>query len=337
MASVAALLPDPLRAFFLAIAVAVPFIYLQDLQRYLAFAQAQPRTAIALDLGWLAIQVGGTTIVLTVTSDPVYLVLSWAAGAAISAIAGLLVARWKPSYRGLRELVRDERVRSATFLGDFAFSTGIAQLAYLVLPAVLTLAGFGLLRFALAVTTPLTNLLAVVRVLTLSYFGRLRIPNHLTWRVLLSTGACNASATMAFVSVLLIIPDHIGMAVLGKLWLQARSLVVFAAIAEAIRVAAFPAIDFLKAFAAGSALLRPRVIMGFITATGLLLGAAAAGPLGALVALDFAYLLALVSWLFTVRAVNRRLQIGLNAGQVSVEANMGEPADRIESIGKREV
>ena len=331
MASVSAFLPGPLRGFFLAMAAAVPFVHLQDLQRYLAFARAQPRTAVALDLGWLITQVGVSAIVLSFTSDPVYLVLSWAAGAAISAIAGLLVARCKPKYSGIRKLVRHERVRSATFLGDFAFSTGVAQLAYLALPAVLTLAGFGLLRFALAVTTPLTNLLAVVRVLTLGYFGRLRAPNHLTWRVLLGTGVCNASATIGFVGVLLIIPDHVGVAILGKLWLQARPLVMLAAVAEAVRVAAFPAIDFLKAFAAGSALLRTRVVIGLITASSLLVGAAAAGPRGALTALALANLLALVSWLLTVQTVNRRLLITLNTADAGTPANIGERANPVES------
>lgn len=308
MASVGAFLPDPLRGFFLAMAVAVPFVQVQDLQRYLAFARAQPRTAVALDLGWLVTQVGVSALVLNLSGDPVYLVLSWATGAAISGFIGLLVARWKPSCRGIRELVGQERGRSGSFLSDLTLSTGVAQAAYLGLPAVLTLTGFGLLRFALAVTTPLTHLLAVVRILTLSYFGRLRTPNHRTWQVLLGTGACNASATMAFVGVLLTIPDDVGMAILGELWPQARPLVVFAAIAEAVRVAAFPAIDFLKAFIAGSTLLSTRAVTGFITATALLVGAAVAGPRGALIALGLANLLALVLWLLTAKAVNQRLR-----------------------------
>jgi hypothetical protein len=312
MVSVGAFLREPLQGFFLAMAAAVPFVHLQDLQRYLAFARAQARTAVGLDLGWLITQVGVSAIVLSTTRDPVYLVLSWAAGAAISAIAGLLVSRWKPVWYGIGDLVQQERGRSATFLGDFALSTGVAQVAYLCLPAVLTLAGFGLLRFALAVTSPLTNLLAVVRIVTLSYFGRLHSPNRLTWRVLMGVGACNASATIAFVGVLLLIPAHTGMIILGPLWLQARPLVVLAAIAEAVRVAGFPAIDFLKAFAAGPALLITRAGIGLITATGLLVGGAIAGPRGALIALGLANLLALVWWLLTVNTVNRRLQIRLN-------------------------
>jgi hypothetical protein len=303
LAAAGVFVPDPLRGFLLAMVVAVPAVHVQDLQRYAAFARARPRTAVALDFVWLVTQVGVTAIVFRFTADPVYLVLSWAAGAAISGTGGLLFARWKPSCRGIRELVRQERGRAGSFLGDFVLSTGATQVAYLGLPAVLVITEFGLLQFTQTITRPPTNMLIVVSILTLGYFGRLRAPSHLAWRILLGAGVVNIVAILGFAGVVLMIPDNIGIAVLGKLWLQARPLVVLAAVAEAARVAAFPAVDFLKVFIAGVTLVRVRAVTSLISIVGLFVGAVAAGPRGALIALDLANLLALALWLLAVQAV----------------------------------
>jgi hypothetical protein len=313
MAAVGVFLPDLLRGFFLAMAVAVPFVLVQDLQRYLAFAMARPQIAIALDLIWLVTQVVASLIVVLLTDAPVHLVLAWAAGAAVSAVAGLIGMRWRPAQRGIRQLIRDERSRSVRFFSDLALSTGAAQAAFLGLSAVLTLAGFGLLRFALAVTSPLTNLLSGARILTLGYFGRLHAPHRMTWRVLWAGTVGYAAVTLAFVAILLIIPDDLGTAVLGVLWPQARPLLLLAGIAEAVRVAQFPAIDFLKAFVAETALVATRAATGLIIAISMLIGGVAAGPRGVLIALGLANLLALVSWLLAVQRANRRLRSRLDA------------------------
>jgi hypothetical protein len=329
MAAVGAFLPDLLRGFFLAMAVAVPFVLVQDLQRYLAFAMGRPQTAVALDLVWLVTQAATSSIVLLLTDEPVHLVLAWATGAAISAVAGLIGMRWRPAQRGILQLVRDERSKSVRFLSDLGLSTGAAQAAFLGLSAVLTLAGFGLLRFTLAVTSPLTNLLSGARILTLGYFGRLRAPNRTTWRVLWGGTVGYAAVTLAFVVILLIIPDALGTAVLGVLWPQARPLLLLAGIAEAVRVAQFPAIDFLKAFVAESALVATRAATGLIIAISLLVGGVAAGPRGALIALGLANLLVLVWWLLAVRAANRRLRIRLDASLPG--AGIGECEESAES------
>jgi hypothetical protein len=307
LAAVGAFMPHPLRGFFLAMAVAVPFVHVQDLQRYFAFATARPRAAVALDLGWVVTQVVMSAIVLMLSRNPVHFLLAWTAGAAISAVAGLVGMRWQPISRGIYQLVREERIRSGAFLSDLALSTGATQAAFLGLSAVLTLAGFGLLRFTLAVTS-LTNLLSAVRILMLGYLGRLSAPNRMTWRVLWGGAVGYAVTTVGFVAVLLIIPDDVGTAILGVLWPQAQPLLLLAGIAEALRVAAIPAIDFLKAFAGGSALVVARAVSGLITATGLLVGGAAAGPQGALVALGLANLVALTWWLRAVRSASRRMR-----------------------------
>jgi hypothetical protein len=331
MTVVGAFLPDPLRGFFLAMAVAVPFVLVQDLQRYLAFAIARPQTAVALDLVWLVTQAAASSIVLLLTYEPVHLVLAWAAGAAISTVAGLIGMRWRPAQRDVRQLIREERSKSVRFIGDLALSTGAAQAAFLSLPAVLTLAGFGLLRFALAVTSPLTNLLSSARILTLGYFGRLRAPNRTTWRVLWGGTVGYAAVTLAFVVLLLTIPEDLGTAILGVLWPQARPLLLLAGIAEAVRVAQFPAIDFLKAFVAGSELLTTRAATGLITATSLLVGGAAAGPRGALIALGLANLVALVLWLIAAQTANRRLRIRISAPLRGTKAGIGECEESAES------
>lgn len=304
MGAIGIFLPDPLRGFVLAMAVAVPFVQLQDIERYLAFAIARPRAAVALDLGWLGAQGAASAVVLAITGDPVHLVLAWAAGAAFSAAAGLIGMPWGPARRGIRQLVRAERGRSYSFLGDFVLTAGTGQAAFLGLSAILPLAEFGLLRFATYLTSPLTNLLAVLRILTLGYFGRLRSPSHAARRATWVGAACYAAVMMSFVVVVVIIPENVGTAVLGSLWPEARPLVILAGIAEAVRVAQFPAIDYLKAFVAGSALVTVRAVTALVTTAGLLAGGVVDGPRGALVGLLFANLFGLVWWLGAVQRTN---------------------------------
>ena len=308
MATIGIFLPDPLRGFVLAMAIAVPFVQLQDMERYLAFATSRPKIAAALDGGWLVVQVLASAAVLVFTSDPVYLVLAWATGAAFSAVAGLLATPWALARRGIRQLVREECGRSYSFLGDFALTTGAAQAAFLGLSAVLTLTGFGLLRFAQSVISPLTSLLVVVRILTLGYFGRLRSPTRMARRVTWAGSVGYFAVTISFVMVVVAIPESAGVAVLGSLWSEVRPLFLLAGIAEAARIAQFPATDYLKAFVAGSTLVTARAITTLITTAALFAGGVVGGPRGALVALIFANLFALAWWTSVVRLRNAELE-----------------------------
>jgi len=306
MATIGVFLPGPLRGFTLAMAIAVPFVQLQDMERYLAFAIARPQVAVALDLGWLLAQLPASAAALVLTNNPVYFVLAWAAGAAFSASAGLIGMPWELVCRGIRELVREERRRWCSFLGDFALITGGAEIAFLGLSVILTLAGFGLLRFAQAVSSPVTNLLAALRILILGYFARLHYPTRTTRRMIWIGAASYAAVMMLFIGLLVTIPENVGTAVLGSLWSTARPFIVLAGIAESIRVAQFPAIDYLKAFIGGSGLVTARAIAGLITTGSVFAGGIVGGPRGALVALIFANLSALAWWLCAVQLASRK-------------------------------
>lgn len=296
LASASFVAPNILHGFLMVMAFAIPFVVLQDLHRYLAFSVAQPKIAVSLDLVWLTVQVAGSDLVMLSTNRPLDFVIAWVTGAAASALAGITVMRWRPSHRGIGRLLLAERPRSVRFLADFALSTGVAQASFLGLAAVLTLEGFGLLRFALAVTSPFTNLLASARVLALGYFGRYRTPPRATWPIVFGGSIGYAGITLSFLGLLLVIPDRAGVAALGVLWPQAKPLLLLSSIAEAARVAQFTAIDFLKAFVSRSALLATRTFTGLLSAIGMFVGGVLAGPRGVLTALALANLIALLCW-----------------------------------------
>jgi hypothetical protein len=297
LAGIALMVPSPLDSFFATMAVAAPFVHVQDLQRYVAFGDAQARTAVFLDSGWLIVQLAVSAGIIITTNDPRHLVLGWVAGAAASGIGGLIGRRWLPSLRCIPSLVREEKHRSAVFLSDFAMSAGIAQIAFLALSPILTLSGFGLLRLALAVVSPFTNLLTSARILILAYFGRRRKPDRMAVRVVAGASGSYALITVVYVTGVSWLPTHIGVILFGGLWPDARPLLLLAGVAEAIRVAAFPAIDFVKVFRPGVQLVGTRGLAGFTFAAGLLTGGAVAGPRGALIGLVFAQVVSLGYWL----------------------------------------
>lgn len=305
VASVALALPAPLSDFLLVIAAALPFVLVHDVQRYLALAAGRPRDAVALDVGWFVVQAGVSVLVLTHGGGAIELVLAWAAGAALSAIIGLVVSRWTPTVSGLSQTLHAERRRSVSFVSDLALSTGVNQTAYLVLAAVLSLTGFGLLRFALLVTSPLTNLFGTARVLTLGYFARKRASDLRLWRVIWAQSAAYGVLTVVFVLPLLALPTDVGVAVFGDLWSAVRPLLLLASVGEALRVAQFPLIDFLKSCAPPSTLVRTRLATGLITALSLLLGGVWGGPSGALTALVAGHVVAGALWLRSARSATR--------------------------------
>ena len=167
-----AVLGGELGAFVSVVAVAAPFVYSQDLLRYVAYGRGRIDQAIALDGTWFGVQlVVSVALVATGGATPVRLAVAWAAGAAVAAVAACLLRHVRPSRDDPAGLVGRGASGAAGFVGDFLVSTGMVQLSFLLLGAVLPLAEFAALRVAFVALIPLANLLAGVRTLTLAHLA----------------------------------------------------------------------------------------------------------------------------------------------------------------------
>ncbi len=283
--------------FLVVVGAAAPFIYAQDLVRFLGYGTGRVERAVAADAAWIGVQVAGSAVLLaTGSSTPLRLAAAWWAGAAVSAMFACARGRLVPSALGVRTWWREEHRRATGFVGDFVISTGMVQMSFIFIGVVLPLDEFGALRAAFVSLSPLANLLAGIRTLTLAHLGGLRDDPARAWRRATWIACTLAGAGAVYGTVLVLIPGSWGAQAFGETWFDARALVGFVAIGEVCRLSTFPAIDLMKVFGSPVALVRSRALAGVGVVSGLVLGALVAGPRGAAGAMAAGYGLAAVVW-----------------------------------------
>lgn len=305
------MLGGDLAGFLRVVAVAAPFVYAQDLLRYLAYGTSKVGDAIVVDATWFGVQAAVSAwLLLADQASPTRLTAAWALGAAVSAATGCIQRRLRPRTAALASWFRAERARSASFLSDFLVSTGMVQVSFLVLGAVLPLNEFGALRVAFVSLSPLANLLAGVRTLTLAHLAGLRGSMTRARRRATQVALLLATLAGAYGTALVLLPDRWVAEVFGSTWMQADGFVGLVAAGEVFRLSSFPAIDLLKVFARPRVLVQTRAIAAVGVVAGLLLGALIAGPRGAATCVAVAYALSSAIWWRQALAIERRVASG---------------------------
>jgi O-antigen/teichoic acid export membrane protein len=290
--------------FLLLVALAAPFVYGQDLLRYVAYGAGRVADAIVTDGVWLGVQVVVSAVLLVEgTATPARLVVAWILGAGVGGVALALQRRVSPRAVALRRWWTDERARASGFLADFLVSNGMWQSSFLLLGALLSLEELGALRVAIVAVSPLANLLAGVRTLTLAHLSSLRSQPARAGRRAAQIGLVLAVAAAVYGAGLVLLPDRWGSQLFGQTWSEAATLVGIIAVGEALRLPTFAAIDLVKVLGAPFDLVRTRLAGGSCVVAGLVLGAVVAGPRGAAVGTAVGYALNLSIWWRQARAL----------------------------------
>jgi O-antigen/teichoic acid export membrane protein len=276
--------------FLLVMAIAPLLVYPQDILRYVAYGAGRVQDAIVGDATWLVVQVAvSAAVIATGDATPTRLVLAWIAGAGAGALALALPRRLWPRPFAVSHWWAQERARAGGFLADFLVSSGLWQGAFLLLGVLMSLEELGALRVAIVSVSPLSNLLAGVRALSLAYLAGLRAHPARAGRRAAQIGLALAGAAAVYGAGLMLLPDAWGSELFGETWTEAASLVGIVAVAEVIRLPTFAAIDLVKALGRPGDLVRARLTGGVGVVTGLLVGAALAGPRGAAVGTAIGY------------------------------------------------
>ena len=155
------------------------------------------------------------------------------------------------------DLVEGGTLPASAFVIDFLVSTGMVQASFLLLGVLLPLDEFGALRVAFVSLSPLANLLAGVRALTLAHLAGLRRAPARARRRAAQLATSFAAAGLAYGTILVVLPDRLGAEVFGDTWSDAAGLVGIVAVGEALRLSTFAAIDLVKVLGAPSVLYAP--------------------------------------------------------------------------------
>jgi O-antigen/teichoic acid export membrane protein len=248
---------------FLLLGLALPGLMLQDAWRYAFFAMGRGRAAFANDLLWAISMLSILFFVEATGSITVrWAMISWGGGATLGAAAGIYQAGVLPYLAGARAWLADHRGLAARYLGEFLAISGSGQLLVYGIGLVIGLVGVGAFRGATVLVGPVHILLFGIGLVAIPEGVRLQktgsISGVLKMAWLISVGL--AAAALLWGMVLLLIPDSVGLELLGDTWSRARRIMLPFALSLALTGAGVGATIGLRAFAAAGRSFRARLL-----------------------------------------------------------------------------
>lgn len=270
-------------AAFLALALTMPGMLLQDSWRYSFFALGRGNQALLNDAVWAAALVPAFGLLRVTGHESVFwFVVAWGAAATAAAAAGLLQARVIPKLSGARQWVSRHRDLGPRYLAEGTLNSAAAQLRGYGIGLILGLSAVGYVQASSTLTGPMTILfLGMTLVATPEATRVLRnSPQRLPlFCVLMSAGL--AAAALGWGIVLLIaVPKGFGAWLLGPIWRPTYPLVLPTTIFVIGQGVGAGAGTGLHALGASRRSLRLAVIGLVVYVTCALVGAADDGPVG---------------------------------------------------------
>lgn len=210
----------------MALGLTFPAVLLQDSWRIAFFAAGQGRRAFVNDVVW-AVALVPAMLVAGRAGTTFGFVLGWGAAGAVAAVFGCAQARLVPRPSGLRGWVREHRDLGLRYTVENVSDSASAQLRMFGVGAVSGLASVGAIRAGQILLTPVIALRMGVSLIAVPEAAHVlkRWPHRL--RVFcLALGAGQAAAALAWGALLLLLPNQVGVWMLGPLWPSASALIV---------------------------------------------------------------------------------------------------------------
>lgn len=234
LALTAAVIRAHLGKTLLVVGLCLPLLLLQDTCRFVFFSSDRANRAAANDALWTLVEFVLLGIMVQVgIRDAAVLALAWGVGAAVAAMYGMYQLGLLPVFASAASWVWRQRDLGGYFAAEFVLGQGAGQASVLLLGFVGTTSGLGSLRAAQVLLGPLAICGAAAFTFTIPEVARR--PNlsgsrrqQISWLVAAAMGA----VTALYAGVLLLLPDQLGVALLGDTW-RGASQVLLAASAAA--------------------------------------------------------------------------------------------------------
>jgi O-antigen/teichoic acid export membrane protein len=292
---------DPL---LILMGVALVPLLLQDGLRYLFFARAEPRGALALDAVWLITQFCAIPVVLAWLDPegPLVWVGAWTIGALTSVVVGVLWLRPGWSLSGVRAWMTTTRRLATGFLSDFLITTGAQQATLLLLPAVSSLGVVAALRTAQVVNGPLNMLMGATAIILLPAVAGRREAKDLTGalRDARRTAAHLVAISTAYLVVLSVALPHWGGSLLGDQWQNSRAVIPIICVHMALMGVLQGPVLTLRGFGLVRSLVLTRLVITPGNLAGPLLGAYFGGAIGMACGMVMSASAAALAWWLTL-------------------------------------
>jgi hypothetical protein len=270
-------------AALLGLGITLPGILLQDSWRSAWLAHGRGAPAFANDLVWalaLLAAVAAGTVSGHVSVG--WVVLAWGGSASLAALVGSVQSRLLPRVTWAVDWLRLHReVAVRCFIDRLSLDGG--QLRLYGLAAIAGLVAAGSLRAAeLLLVPPTAVLLAMVTIVAPAAAGELgRRPARWLRRFCLLAGGLGAGGALVWGAALLVLPDAVGVRLLGSAWLPGSELLVPVTLAVAALGLSAGAWAGLRALDGAAPGRRDQLAGCILYLAGALGGAVLAGAAGA--------------------------------------------------------
>lgn len=277
-------LPHPLGLAFLALAVGLPGLMLQDSWRFAFFAQGRGSRAFANDVVWtvllvlalLVLQRSGQATVATC-------LLAFGGTASLAAAVGVLQAGLVPRGSLVGGWLRDHRDLSTRYLVENVSVSAASQIRSFALGALGGLAAVGYLRGAEILMGPFVVVLMGISQVAVPEASRaFQSSAERLLRFCLAVGTIQAGAAVAWgLGLVLVLPLGPGRALLDDLWSGTQPLLPAVALNVAAACFLTAALAGLRAMGVARRSLRVQLVTAVAYISLSAGGAAVAGALGA--------------------------------------------------------
>jgi O-antigen/teichoic acid export membrane protein len=269
----------PLRAAFLALALVLPGLVLQDSWRFAFFASGRGRDAFLNDLVWAIVQLAAFLLAIALGEGTVFwAVIAWGGAATLAAFVGIAQARVLPRPTATRRWSLEHRDLLPAYIGETAAYILAGQLVLYAIGLVAGLAVVGALRGAQLLLGPLNVVVQGFYLVAVPEAVRvLKTSTRRFAELCLAAGLALAGVAIAWTLFLVLLPDSVGQTLLGDVWPPAHSVLLAWGLSFAAINLGYGASIGLRALAAAPRTLRAAVVTSIFGFVGAVVGAMVGG------------------------------------------------------------
>ena len=280
----AAVLSGTTGSAFLALGLTLPGLLLQDSWRYSFFALGRGSRAFVNDTIWALTLIPALVMLRAIGhADVFWVVFAWGTTATIAAAIGPWQARVIPRPAGTWRWLSQHRDLGPRYFAEGTSQSAAVQLRAYSIGLVLGLATLGSVQAAATLFGPITILFLGMSLVAIPEAARVlrRSPRHLPLFCLGITGALSAAGFVWGIILLIAVPRGFGQWLLGPIWRSTYPLVLPQMLFVIGQGTGFGVGTGLHALGASRRSLRLTLFMSVLYVICSLLGAVAAGAIGA--------------------------------------------------------
>jgi O-antigen/teichoic acid export membrane protein len=215
--------PADARWVWLALAAGTFFAVIQDAYRYVALVEGRNVVALWLDVVWTVPAVAAMAVLSAARAGAPWVVVAWTAGAVLSIGGGAIALRAFPDIAGGWRWVRSHGSSSFRYLGEFASLNGSTLAVWVLLTPLVGAAGVGALRGAQLLFAPLNTIFTALRIAMIPELTRTAGTRRHRARLFELAGILIVGGTV-WSTIVLLLGDDVGRALLGETWVEAEGL-----------------------------------------------------------------------------------------------------------------